>query len=154
MAVLWWVLVAWLMHCAVAVTTTLANCQSACNLGEMLCLNKNASSTLCSAVQGACMAGCYASRVDCGCADASVTHCEEIKLRPTRMTPTDREGEFSTQVTHCAKEFALRHLSVEVLVSLVASLSALMVVVLGKRCRRMEWPRIRLTAAALAVSSS
>ena len=51
MAVLWWVLVAWLMHCAVAVTTTLANCQSACNLGEMLCLNKNASSTLCSAVQ-------------------------------------------------------------------------------------------------------
>ena len=71
-----------------AVATTLANCQSACNLGEMLCLNKNASSTLCSAVQGACMAGCYASRVDCGCADASVTHCEEIKLRPTRMTPT------------------------------------------------------------------
>ena len=33
----------------------------------------------------------------------------------------------------CAKEFALRHLSVEVLVSLVASLSALAVVVLGKR---------------------
>ena len=97
---------------AVAVTTTLANCQSACNLGEMLCLNKNASSTLCSAVQGACMAGCYASHVDCGCADASVTKC--------------------------AKEFALRHLSAEVLVSLVASLSALMVVVLGKRCRRMD----------------
>ena len=80
-----------------AVTTTLANCQSACNLGEMLCLNKNASSTLCSAVQGACMAGCYASHVDCGCADASVTHCEEIKLRPTRMTPTDaRENFFHT----------------------------------------------------------
>ena len=47
-------------------------------------------------------------------------------------------------MTHCAKEFALRHLSVEMLVSLVASLSALVVVVLGKRCRRMEWPRIRL----------
>ena len=109
---------------AVAVTTTLANCQSACNLGEMLCLNKNASSTLCSAVQGACMAGCYASHVDCGCADASVTKC--------------------------AKEFALRHLSAEVLVSLVASLSALMVVVLGKRCRRMEWPRIRLPTAGRA----
>ena len=44
----------------------------------------------------------------------------------------------------CAKEFALRHLSVEVLVSLVASLSALLVVVLGKRCRRMDWPRIRI----------
>ena len=53
-------------------------------------------------------------------------------------------------MTHCAKEFALRHLSVEVLVSLVASLSALMVVVLGKRCRRMEWPRIRLPAAGRA----
>ena len=124
MAVLRWALVAWLMHRAVAVTTTLANCQSACNLGEMLCLNKNASSTLCSAVQGACMAGCYASRVDCGCADDSYTHC--------------------------AKEFALRHLSAEVLVSLVASLSALMVVVLGKRCRRMEWPRIRLPSAGRA----
>ena len=61
-----------------------------------------------------------------------------------------REGEFSTQVTHCAKEFALRHLSVEVLVSLVASLSALMVVVLGKRCRRMEWPRIRLPTVGRA----
>ena len=108
----------WMVHrTAATVATTLANCQSACNLGEMLCLNKNASSTLCSAVQGACMAGCYASRVDCGCADDSYTHC--------------------------AKEFALRHLSAEVLVSLVASLSALMVVVLGKRCRRMEWPRIQ-----------
>ena len=50
----------------------------------------------------------------------------------------------------CAKEFALRHLSVEVLVSLVASLSALAVVVLGKRCRRMEWPRIQLPAARRA----
>ncbi len=107
-------------------TTTLANCQSACNLGEMLCLNKNASATLCSAIQGACMAGCYANHVDCGCADDSYTHC--------------------------AKEFALRHLSAEVLVSLVASLSALMVVVLGKRCRRMEiqWPRIRLPSAGRA----
>ena len=65
---------------ATAVATTYSNCESACNLGEMLCLNKNASSTLCSAVQGACMAGCYASHVDCGCADASVTLCEEIKL--------------------------------------------------------------------------
>ena len=36
---------------AMAVATTYSNCQSACNLGEMLCLNKNASSTLCSAVQ-------------------------------------------------------------------------------------------------------
>ena len=79
-------LVALMVSPTLAVTTTLANCQSACNLGKMLCLNKNASSTLCSAVQRACMAGCYASRVDCGCADASVTHCEEIKLRPTRMT--------------------------------------------------------------------
>ena len=72
------------------------------------------------------MAGCYASHVDCGCADDSYTHC--------------------------AKEFALRHLSAEVLVSLVASLSALMVVVLGKRCRRMEiqWPRIRLPSAGRA----
>ena len=60
------------------------------------------------------------------------------------MTP---EGFFSTQVTHCAKEFAIRHLSVEMLVSLVASLSALVVVVLGKRCRRIEWPRIRLPTA-------
>ena len=114
-------------HSAAAGTaTTLANCQSACNLGEMLCLNKNASATLCSAIQGACMAGCYASHVDCGCADDSYTHC--------------------------AKEFALRHLSAEVLVSLVASLSALMVVVLGKRCgRRMEeWPRIRLPSAGRA----
>ena len=33
------------------------------------------------------------------------------------------------------------------LVSLVASLSALVVVVLGKRCRRIEWPRIRLPTA-------
>ena len=44
----------------------------------------------------------------------------------------------------CAKEFALRHLSVEVLVSLVASLSALAVVVLGTRCRGLEWPRIHI----------
>ena len=123
MAVLRAALVALMVHRTAAVATTLANCQSACNLGEMLCLNKNASSTLCSAVQGACVAGCYASRVDCGCADDSYTHC--------------------------AKEFALRHLSAEVLVSLVASLSALMVVVLGKRCgRRMEWPRIRLLGRA------
>ena len=50
----------------------------------------------------------------------------------------------------CAKEFALRHLSVEMLVSLVASLSALVVVVLGKRCRRMEWPRIRLPTVGRA----
>ena len=72
----------WMVHrTAATVATTLANCQSACNLGEMLCLNKNASSTLCSAVQGACMAGCYASHVDCGCADASVTHCVEIELQ-------------------------------------------------------------------------
>ena len=56
-------------------------------------------------------------------------------------------GEFSTQVTHCAKEFALRHLSAEVLVGMCASLSALVVVVLGKRCRRIEWPRIRLPTA-------
>ena len=64
----------WMAHrTAATVATTLANCQSACNLGEMLCLNKNASSTLCSAVQGACMAGCYANHVNCGCADASVT---------------------------------------------------------------------------------
>ena len=112
-------------HSAAAGTaTTLANCQSACNLGEMLCLNKNASATLCSAIQGACMAGCYANHVDCGCADDSYTHC--------------------------AKEFALRHLSAEVLVSLVASLSALMVVVLGKRCRRLEWPLIRLPTAGRA----
>ena len=48
----------------------------------------------------------------------------------------------------CAKKFALRHLSVEVLVSLVASLSALLVVVLGKRCRRMDWPRIRIPMRA------
>ena len=42
----------WMVHrTAATVATTLANCQSACNLGEMLCLNKNASSTLCSAVQ-------------------------------------------------------------------------------------------------------
>ena len=127
MANLKWILALALGACrsaAAGTTTTLANCQSACNLGEMLCLNKNASATLCSAIQGACMAGCYASHVDCGCADASVTHC--------------------------AKEFALRHLSAEVLVSLVASLSALMVVVLGKRCRRMEWPRIRLPSAGRA----
>ena len=103
---------------AAGTTTTLANCQSACNLGEMLCLNKNASATLCSAIQGACMAGCYASHVDCGCADDSVTTC--------------------------AKEFALRHISAEVLVGMCASLSALVVVVLGKRCRRLEWPRISL----------
>ena len=86
MAILKALALAWMVPTA-AVTTTLANCQSACNLGEMLCLNKNASSTLCSAVQGACMAGCYANHVNCGCADASVTHCEEIKLHtPTRMT--------------------------------------------------------------------
>ena len=98
MAVLRALALVWMVHrTAATVATTLANCQSACNLGEMLCLNKNASSTLCSAVQGACMAGCYASHVDCGCADASVTHCEEIKLRPTRMTPTDaRENFFHT----------------------------------------------------------
>ena len=84
------------------------------------------------------MAGCYASHVDCGCADASVTHCVEIELQ-------------APHVQHAArKEFALRHLSVEVLVSLVASLSALMVVVLGKRCRRMEWPRIRLSTVGRA----
>ena len=126
MAVIRGLTLVWMVHrTAATVATTLSNCQSACNLGEMLCLNKNASSTLCSAVQGACMAGCYASRVDCGCADDSYTHC--------------------------AKEFALRHLSAEVLVSLVASLSALMVVVLGKRCgRRMEWPRIRLPSAGRA----
>ncbi len=111
-------------HSAAAGTaTTLANCQSACNLGEMLCLNKNASATLCSAIQGACMAGCYANHVDCGCADDSYTHC--------------------------AKEFALRHLSAEVLVSLVASLSAVVVVVVGKQCRRV-WPRIRLPTAGRA----
>ena len=81
MAVLRALALAWMVHRTAAVTTTLANCESACNLGEMLCLNKNASSTLCSAVQGACMAGCYAHHVDCGCADASVTHCEEIKLQ-------------------------------------------------------------------------
>ena len=81
MAVLRAALVALMVHRTAAVATTLANCQSACNLGEMLCLNKNASSTLCSAVQGACMAGCYASHVDCGCADASVTHCVEIELQ-------------------------------------------------------------------------
>ena len=80
MAVLRATLVASMVRRTASVTTTLSNCQSACNLGEMLCLNKNASATLCSAVQGACMAGCYASRVDCGCADASVTHCVEIKL--------------------------------------------------------------------------
>ena len=109
MANLKWILALALGACrsaAAGTTTTLANCQSACNLGEMLCLNKNASATLCSAIQGACMAGCYASHVDCGCADASVTHC--------------------------AKEFALRHLSAEVLVGMCASLSALLVVVLGK----------------------
>ena len=112
-------------HSAAAGTaTTLANCQSACNLGVMLCLNKNASATLCSAIQGACMAGCYANHVDCGCADDSYTHC--------------------------AKEFALRHLSAEVLVSLVASLSAVVVVVVGKQCRRLEWPRIRLPTAGRA----
>ena len=65
--------------------------------------------------------------------------------------PTPRTyGEFSTQVTHCAKEFALRHLSAEVLVGMCASLSALVVVVLGKRCRRIEWPRIRLPSAGRA----
>ena len=119
MAVLRAALVALMVHRTAAVATTLANCQSACNLGEMLCLNKNASSTLCSAVQGACMAGCYAHHVDCGCADDSYTHC--------------------------AKEFALRHLSAEVLVSLVASLSAVVVVVVGKRCRRIPG-RARSTA--------
>ena len=70
--------------------------------------------------------------------------------RPTNDSQGLSRGGFSTQVTHCAKEFALRHLSVEVLVSLVASLSALMVVVLGKRCRRMEWPRIRLPTVGRA----
>ena len=81
MAVIRTLALVWMVHrTAATVTTTLSNCQSACNLGEMLCLNKNASSTLCSAVQGACMAGCYANHVNCGCADASVTHCEEIKL--------------------------------------------------------------------------
>ena len=111
---------------AAGTTTTLANCQSACNLGEMLCLNKNASATLCSAIQGACMAGCYASHVDCGCADGA-------------------------SVTHCAKEFALRHLSAEVLVGMVASLSALMVVILGKRCRRLEWPQCLAQAKELGI---
>ena len=82
MAILRALTLVWMVHrTAATVATTLANCQSACNLGEMLCLNKNASSTLCSAVQGACMAGCYASHVDCGCADASVTHCVEIELQ-------------------------------------------------------------------------
>ena len=70
------------------------------------------------------MAGCYANHVDCGCADDSYTHC--------------------------AKDFALRHLSAEVLVGMVASLSALMVVILGKRCRRLEWPRIRFPMAGRA----
>jgi len=51
MAVLWAALVALMVSPTMAVTTTLANCQSACNLGEMLCLNKNASSSLCSAIQ-------------------------------------------------------------------------------------------------------
>ena len=92
---------AWMVHRTAAVTTTLANCQSACNLGEMLCLNKNASSTLCSAVQGACMAGCYASHVDCGCADASVTHCAEIELQAPHtndaaLTPWTRGRIFHT----------------------------------------------------------
>lgn len=99
-----------------SVATTLPNCQNACDLGEMLCLNKNASAPLCSGIQGACMAGCYTSHVDCGCDD--------------------------TSVAHCAKEFASRHLSVELLVSLVASLCAVVVVLVGKRCRRMEWPRV------------
>ena len=82
MAVIRGLTLVWMVHrTAATVATTLSNCQSACNLGEMLCLNKNASSTLCSAVQGACMAGCYANHVNCGCADASVTHCEEIKLQ-------------------------------------------------------------------------
>ena len=43
MAVLRALALAWMVHRTAAVTTTLANCQSACNLGEMLCLNKNAS---------------------------------------------------------------------------------------------------------------
>ena len=86
---------------ATAVATTYSNCQSACNLGEMLCLNKNASSTLCSAVQGACMAGCYVNHVNCGCADASVTHCEEIKLHTPHandaaLTPWTRGRIFHT----------------------------------------------------------
>ena len=94
-------LVALMVHRTAAVATTLANCQSACNLGEMLCLNKNASSTLCSAVQGACMAGCYASHVDCGCADASVTHCVEIELQAPHandaaLTPWTRGRIFHT----------------------------------------------------------
>ena len=101
MAVLRAALVALMVHRTAAVATTLANCQSACNLGEMLCLNKNASSTLCSAVQGACMAGCYASHVDCGCADASVTHCVEIELQAPHandaaLTPWTRGRIFHT----------------------------------------------------------
>ena len=41
----------WMVPTATAVATSYSNCQSACNLGEMLCLNKNASSSLCSAIQ-------------------------------------------------------------------------------------------------------
>ena len=86
MAVLRALALAWMVHRTSAVATTLSNCQSACNLGEMLCLNKNASSSLCSAIQGACMAGCYANHVDCGCADASVTHGVEIELQAPHAT--------------------------------------------------------------------
>ena len=53
MATLKWFLALALGAChsaAAGPTTTLVNCQSACNLGEMLCLSKNASATLCSAM--------------------------------------------------------------------------------------------------------
>ena len=108
MTVLRATLVALMVHRTASVTATLANCQSACNLGEMLCLNKNASSTLCSAVQGACMAGCYASRVDCGCADASVTHCEDIELQAPHandaaLTPWTRGRIFHTGHALCQR---------------------------------------------------
>lgn len=119
MATLTWVLAFALHSAAAGTTTTLANCQSACNLGEVICLDKNASTPLCSAIQGACMGGCYSSHVDCGCAS-------------------------DESIMHCAKEFALRHLSVEVFVGMIASLSALVVVLVGKRCRRIEWQRIRV----------
>ena len=104
MAVLRPLALAWMVHRTAAVTTTLANCQSACNLGEMLCLNKNASSTLCSAVQGACMAGCYANHVNCGCADASVTHCEEIK-------PQAPHANDAMDATHVRENFPHRSLT-------------------------------------------
>ena len=55
------------------------------------------------------MAGCYAHHVDCGCADASVTHCEEINgvhvaccgaqaPHANDAHGRGREGEFSAQV--------------------------------------------------------